>query len=68
MDVFGIGTIALEAMLFNPTRRYYLNENEQGNSLQFDAKQLKNDFRELREVYPPNLVHLVEAMTKVNPN
>ncbi len=25
MDVFGIGAIALEAMLYNPTRRYYLH-------------------------------------------
>jgi hypothetical protein len=26
MDVFGMGMVALEAMLYNPTRRYYLHE------------------------------------------
>lgn len=48
MDIFGIGTIALEAMLFNPTRRYYLNNSENDFSLTFDTKQLDVDFQELR--------------------
>ena len=51
-------------MLFNSTRRYYLDE---ADTISFDHKQLKIDFNELREVYPSNLVKLIELMTKVNP-
>ena len=28
---------------------------------------MESDFQELREVYPPSLVKLIEMMTKINP-
>ena len=52
MDIFGIGMVAMQAMIFNSTRKYYLNECEGDHTLSFDNKQLKTDFNELREVYP----------------
>lgn len=67
MDIFGIGMVALEAMLFNPTRRYYLDQADKENSLSFDHKQFKADFAELKQVYPPKLIKLVELMTKSSP-
>lgn len=59
--------IALEAMLFNSTRRYYSNCSSNYSSLNFDEKLLKKDFRELKEVYPQNLTFLLERMVDVEP-
>lgn len=67
LEVFGIAMIALEAMLFNSTRRYYSNCSSNEYSLNFDEKLLKKDFRELKEVYPQNLTTLLEKMVKVDP-
>ena len=67
LEVFGIAMIALEAMLFNSTRRYYSNCSSNEYSLNFDEKLLKKDFRELKEVYPQNLTALLERMVKVDP-
>lgn len=67
LEVFGIAMIALEAMLFNSTRRYYSNCSSNEYSLNFDEKLLKKDFRELKEVYPQNLTNLLEKMVKVDP-
>jgi hypothetical protein len=43
MDVFGIGMVVLEAMVFNPTRRYYLDRSEEMD-LVFDQQQMAADF------------------------
>lgn len=48
LEVFGIAMIALEAMLFNSTRRYYSTPSSNDYSLQFDDKLLKKDFKELK--------------------
>jgi len=36
MDVFGIGMIAMESMVFNSPRRYYTNQSTSDFSLSFD--------------------------------
>ncbi|CAM5999413.1 unnamed protein product [Sphagnum balticum] len=67
IDVFGIAMVALEAMLFNSTRKYYLSNCSNELNLTFDEKQLKTDIRELRGVYPHSLVSLIEQMVEVDP-
>jgi hypothetical protein len=66
MEVFGIAMIALEAMLFNSTRRYYSSHSANDCSFAFDQKLLSKDFKELREIYPPLLTNLLERMVRVD--
>jgi len=43
--VFGIGMIAMEAMLFHSTRQYYLKKSSNDFSLIFDERQLLADLK-----------------------
>jgi serine/threonine protein kinase len=67
MEVFGIGMVALEAMLFNSTRRYYSNLSNNEYALAFDQKLVRKDFKELRDIYPHALTDLLERMVEVEP-
>lgn len=59
--------IAIEAMLFNSTRRYYSSCSSNDYSLNFDEKLMKQDFKELKEIYPAYLTNILEKMLKVDP-
>jgi serine/threonine protein kinase len=67
LEVFGIAMIALEAMLFNSTRKYYSNCSSNEYSLTFDERLMRKDFRELKEIYPQNLTNLLEKMVRIDP-
>lgn len=67
MDVFGIAMVALEAMLFNSTRRYYSNLSNNEHALAFDQRLLEKDFRELTDVYPRALTDLLRRMVAADP-
>jgi hypothetical protein len=67
MEVFGVGMVALEAMLFSSTRRYYASLSSNEHAFSFDQKLLRKDFKELREVYPSALTNLLERMVTPEP-
>ena len=51
--------VALEAMLFNSTRKYYSSLSTTDHSLIFDENLLKRDFKELKDIYPAKLIKLL---------
>jgi hypothetical protein len=66
LDVFGVAMVALEAMLFNSPRRYYLTQDSEF-ALAYDERRFRSDFRELQQIYPTALTTLILKMSAADP-